>query len=287
MVNWDSVLGRHEFLIRRVHSLTGLLPVGGYLAFHLATNAAIVDGLETYQHRADQIHLLGRTTILMLEWPIILLPILFHGLLGMAIVSRGKRNLANYPYSGNVRYTLQRASGVIAFVFILWHVFHMHGWFHAEWWLRHVARPLGGSRFDPKNVATAPEAIRAAWWIVGFYAVGTLACVYHLANGLWTMGITWGVWTSTKAQRWANVPCAVLGIFLAVVSMAALVRMVTIEVPAAAAEAEIDRELLVDAPQLGAEEGRGRTACSNDAVPPRFLCEESRVLPWMPDREGI
>jgi hypothetical protein len=32
------------------------------------------------------------------------------------------------------------------------------------------------------------------------YAIGILACVFHLANGIWTMGITWGVWTSPAAQ---------------------------------------------------------------------------------------
>jgi hypothetical protein len=51
-----SILGRHEFVIRRLHSLTGLMPIGGYLCFHLATNAAVLDGLDTYQRRADQMH---------------------------------------------------------------------------------------------------------------------------------------------------------------------------------------------------------------------------------------
>ncbi|MHC4398362.1 MAG: succinate dehydrogenase cytochrome b558 subunit [Planctomycetota bacterium] len=233
-----SVFGRHEFVIRRLHSLLGLIPIGGYLVFHLATNAAIIDGLETYQHRADQIHRLGSTTILMLEWPIIFLPILFHGVIGMMIVCRGKRNMANYPFSGNVRYTLQRVTGVIAMAFILWHVFHMHGWLRAGWWVDNVTEPLGGSRFDPESVRTAPEAIRASWWIVAFYAVGTLACVYHLANGLWTMGITWGVWTSPRAQRAANVPCALVGVFLATVGTAALVWMVTVDLPPTAEELE-------------------------------------------------
>jgi len=54
------------------------------------------------------------------------------------------------------------------------------------------------------------------------YVVGVLACVYHLANGLWTFGITWGVWTAPRAQRWANVPCLLLGVFLAIVGMGAL-----------------------------------------------------------------
>ena len=46
------------------------------------------------------------------------------------------------PYGGNVRYTLQRWTGVIAFVFILWHVFHMHGWIRADWWIEGVASPF-------------------------------------------------------------------------------------------------------------------------------------------------
>ena len=122
-----SFFGKHEFLVRRLHSLTGLVPIGGYLCFHLATNGAIIDGLEAYQHRADQIHDLGITTILFLEWSLIFLPILLHGIVGMLIVTRGKRNVRSYPYRENWRYTLQRGTGVIAFLFILWHVFHMHG----------------------------------------------------------------------------------------------------------------------------------------------------------------
>jgi succinate dehydrogenase / fumarate reductase cytochrome b subunit len=113
---------------------------------------------------------------------------------------------------------------------------------HAGWWAEHVAAPMGGSKFDPKDVATAPRAIQASWWIVVFYGVGTLACAYHLANGLWTMGITWGLLAGPNSQRWANVPCAALGLFLAVVGMAALVSMATINVPSTAPAIETDVE---------------------------------------------
>ncbi len=231
-----SVFGRHEFLIRRLHSLSGLVPIGGYLAFHLATNAAILDGVGAYQHRADQIHKLGPTTILALEWSVIFLPILFHGIVGMLIVCRGKRNLPHYSYTGNFRYTLQRTSGVIAMLFILWHVFQMHGWFRWEWWVEGVARPLGGAVFNPASVGTAPEAFQSSWLLVALYAIGTLACVYHLANGVWTMGITWGVWTSPRAQRIANVPCMLGGLLLAAVGMASLYGMCTADLTASPAE---------------------------------------------------
>jgi succinate dehydrogenase / fumarate reductase cytochrome b subunit len=227
-----SIFGQNEFVIRRLHSITGLMPIGGYLVFHLATNGAIIDGAETFQHRADQIHQLGITTILFLEWTLIFLPILFHGIIGMLIVTRGKRNIANYPFQENWRYTLQRASGVIAFVFILWHVFHMHGWFRWEWWTENVARPLGGAQFDAYRASeTATAAIRASWWIIAAYAIGVIASVYHLANGIWTMGITWGIWTSPSAQRKANAPVAAFGLGVMAIGLGALYAMVTVDVP--------------------------------------------------------
>ena len=236
-LNCAPSLGQHEFLLRRLHSLAGLIPIGGYLAFHLLTNFAIVDGVDVYQRRADQIHELGVTTVvLVLEWPIIFLPILFHAILGLLIVCRGKRNVAHYPYAGNIRYTLQRWTGVIAFAFILGHVFHMHGWFKFPWWVQHVVRPLGGGRFDPAHAITAAQAIQASVWIQALYAIGVLAAVYHFANGLWTMGITWGVWTSARAQRWANVPCAAIGIFLAVVGLSSLVGMARAQPPGGKSE---------------------------------------------------
>jgi succinate dehydrogenase / fumarate reductase cytochrome b subunit len=227
-----SLFGRHEFVVRRLHSLLGLMPLGGFLCFHLATNAAVIDGPETFQRRADQIHVLGPTTLLILEWAVIFLPILFHGLVGLAIVSRGKRNLLHYAYRENFRYTLERATGVIAFLFIFWHVFHMHGWLRWEPWVDHVARPLGGAQFDPHDApATAAAALQAHWAVVAAYLVGTLAVVYHFSNGIWTAGITWGLWTSENAQRRANVPCLIIGLALATVGVGAVVSMLRVSVP--------------------------------------------------------
>jgi succinate dehydrogenase / fumarate reductase cytochrome b subunit len=218
-----SIFGRHEFIVRRVHSLLGLVPVGAFLIVHLATNVTILDGPATFQARVDQIHSLGPLTLLFVEWAFIFLPILLHGLVGLAIVARGHRNVLYYPYLGNIRYTLQRWTGVIALVFIVWHVFHTRGWFENEWWMAHVTRPLGGGTFDAhRAAATAVAAVQAARWIAAAYALGTLASVYHLANGLWTMGITWGLWTSPHAQRWASGACLLAGLGLAGLGLAAL-----------------------------------------------------------------
>lgn len=217
-----SFLVRHEFLIRRLHSLSGLIPVGAYMVVHLCVNASVLDSPATFQRNVYGIHGLGRILPLV-EWTLIFIPILFHAILGVVIIRSGLPNSNVYNYAANRRYTWQRSTGMIAFVFILWHVFHMHGWFHIEPWIEHVARRLWGGQFRPYNAASsAAAAIQASWLIQILYAVGLLACVFHLANGLWTMGITWGIWITPQAQRRADYLCGAFGILLAVVGLAAL-----------------------------------------------------------------
>lgn len=168
-----------------------------------------------FQSNVDKIHALG-IFLPFVEWTFIFLPLLFHAILGVVIIKGGLPNTTSYPLAKNIRYTLQRATGLIAFIFIFWHVMHMHGMgkVFAEW---------GGGQFDPHHAAeSASGAIQAALWVQVCYAIGVLSCVYHLANGLWTMGITWGVWTSPAAMRRADYVCTAFGLGLAFVGLSAL-----------------------------------------------------------------
>lgn len=220
----QSFLTRHEFVIRRLHSLSGLVPVGAYMCIHLLTNASVLDGAGTFQSNVYSIHSLGRA-LPFVEWTFIFIPILFHAIVGVGIAVGMVPNTSQYAYGSNRRYTWQRWTGMIAFVFIMWHVFHMHGWFHFDAWATHVSEQFGGARFRPYSAASsAGEALQNPV-MVAFYAVGVLACVFHLANGIWSMGITWGVWTTQAAQNRALQVCAVFGVLLAVVSMGALYGM--------------------------------------------------------------
>ncbi len=224
-----SIFTKHEFLIRRLHSLSGLIPVGAYMTVHLLVNASLLNGAGAFQHNVNQIHSLGKVLPLV-EWMFIFLPIIFHAVVGVWIIRSGKSNYDNYRYVANWRYTLQRWSGVIAIVFIFMHVFHLHGWFHGDWWLSRVAEPLGMANFRPYNAAsTLAVALGGFLWPI-FYVVGVVACVFHLANGVWTMGITWGVWISPKAQQNASYVCALGGVLLLVVGLSALVATKQIDV---------------------------------------------------------
>jgi len=194
------------------------------MVVHLMTNASVLESPAAFQKNVYTIHSLG-ALLPVVEWGFIFLPLIFHAVIGMIIVAGGMPNTGQYRYAANYRYTLQRATGMIAFVFIFAHVFHMHGWFHADVWLKNVVDPFGGGKFKPYNAASsAGVALQSYVWLV-FYIVGVLACVYHLANGIWTMGITWGVWTSVKAQKRASVLCLLFGVLLTAVSMGALFGM--------------------------------------------------------------
>jgi succinate dehydrogenase / fumarate reductase cytochrome b subunit len=215
----SSFLARNEFLIRRLHSLSGLIPVGAYMVIHLLTNATVLESSVLYQRLVYQIH--GLPLLVAIEWIFIFIPILFHAIIGVLIIRGSLPNSGTYKYGSNIRYTLQRATGMIAFVFILVHVFHMHGWFHFDSWLN-AARKIGGGQFWPYNAAsTAATALSSLPYQI-FYVVGVLSCVFHLANGIWTFGITWGIWVTPAAQRWATTACLVFGLALSAVGLGAL-----------------------------------------------------------------
>jgi succinate dehydrogenase / fumarate reductase cytochrome b subunit len=165
-----------------------------------------------FQSRVDMIHSLGERLLPVVEWLFIFLPMLFHATVGFIIIGNGLPNVGSYPYVGNVRYTLQRATGMIAFVFIIGHIVHLH-------WM---GRPFGGGHFDP-HAATSSAAVAIHPILASIlYAIGVLCAVFHFANGLWTLGITWGIWTSPAAMRRANAVSVAVGLGLAAAGLGAL-----------------------------------------------------------------
>ncbi|MGI9471397.1 MAG: succinate dehydrogenase cytochrome b558 subunit [Rubripirellula sp.] len=212
---------RHEFAIRRIHSLLGIIPLGLYMTVHLATNASLLNGPETFQRAVYMIHSPGKLLPL-IEWGLIFTPLIFHAVMGVWIAKSGKSNSSQYRFRSNKRYTWQRWTGFIALIYLFFHILHLHGWFHVELWLRAI-QPLGFASFRPYNAASSlVEAMHEWGWIwPAFYLVGVLACVYHLANGLWTSGITWGLWISPAAQDRASKLCTGIGVLLAILGVSA------------------------------------------------------------------
>jgi succinate dehydrogenase / fumarate reductase, cytochrome b subunit len=200
----DSSHSPGSFLLRRLHSLTGLI-FGGYIVVHLIVNASMIQGgsgpADVYQEQVDKIHAIP--FLWAVEWIFIFLPIIFHTIYGLWITLGGQPNVEKYPYAKNYFYLLQRISAVIIMLFILFHVLGMKGLFGHT--LEFV--PADATR------STARHINSSVWVAYLIYPLGILASCFHLANGFWTAGITWGLTISAAAQRRWGYICAVLFFF--------------------------------------------------------------------------
>lgn len=204
-----------------MHSLLGLAPVGVFVCFHLLANATILAPGEAgseFQKSIERIHSIG-PLLVPVEMIFIFIPLTFHVLMGFAIWFTAHPNAQQYRYFSNRRYTAQRISGGFTFLFILYHVWHMH-WLGAE---------LGGGKFElydahgaATGAATTAAAIQSAWWIAPFYALGVLSTVFHLSNGIWTSLITWGITIKPKTQQVAGYACCALGVVLTLAGWGAI-----------------------------------------------------------------
>ena len=74
---------RH-FWLRRLHSLSGIVPIGGFLAFHLYENYTATRGADAYNEMARDApgDCPSRSS---LEIAIIIVPLLFHGVYGLFV----------------------------------------------------------------------------------------------------------------------------------------------------------------------------------------------------------
>jgi succinate dehydrogenase / fumarate reductase cytochrome b subunit len=215
--------GRNHFLLRRLHSLTGIV-FGGYLVVHLLINATIAQfggEHDVFQMQVDKIHSLP--ILWVVEWVFIYLPIIFHTIYGIWITFTAQPNPHQYPYAKNIFYTLQRTSAIVIVLFMIFHVFSLKmGWFGPA------------LTFDPKfasmTVHRHMTATSASWFIVWIaYPLGILASCYHLANGFWTAAITWGLTISAGSQRRWGFACAGLFVITMIFGFTALYAAVNLK----------------------------------------------------------
>ncbi len=197
-----------SFLLRRLHSLSGILPVGAFLFEHIViSNSTAITGPEAY---AKQVAFLGGLPLVFfLELFGIWLPILFHGLYGFYIWYRGDGNTTQYPWSGNWMYTAQRWTGGIAFVYIIWHTYTM----------RFTGADLHA---DPAASFAKVQAELMNPLLLAFYVVGLIAACWHLAYGVWLFAAKWGITPGEKARQRFLLVCLGLFVLMSGVGLASL-----------------------------------------------------------------
>lgn len=233
-------MDRHYFLLRRLHSLSGIVPIGVFLIFHLTTNSSIMwgrifapnehgdAGVEVFVHEVNWIHNLP--ALQLMEWFVLFVTIAFHALLGIYYATTGKGNVKAYNYQDNWRYSLQRLSGYIGIVFIFMHVTSLRfGWTYGG------LMPAFDAEHAASSTAVHFQTSGGGVLMPVFYLVCVLALVYHFANGLWTAAITWGLTISVESQRRWGYVCAVVGFLLAGATVAAVAGFTLLDVEKARA----------------------------------------------------
>lgn len=183
-------LTRENFFWHKLHSLTGIVPIGFYLVQHLTLNSFSLAGADRYNSVSGFFYSMPEHILWAIEILVIYLPLLFHAIYGLFITSRAKTNYftTRYKWSQNRMYTLQRWSGVFLFFFIIWHVSQttwqvkFHGTDTVNYEHMHNLFTIYGGTF------------------LVLYAVGVLAASYHFCYGIWNFCIRWGITVSDRAQ---------------------------------------------------------------------------------------
>ncbi|MGE7693161.1 succinate dehydrogenase cytochrome b558 subunit [Lysinibacillus sp. NPDC094177] len=199
-----------EFLWRRLHSLLGVIPVGLFLMFHLSMNFTAVGGEQAYNNAVGKMDLIPHNLLLVIEWVVIYIPLLFHAFYGVFIAFTASPNTGRFSTYRNWMFSLQRFTGVFLVIFIAWHIFETR-----------IQKALGADvEFNMiADIVSNPL-------MLGFYIVGILSATFHLSNGLWAFLVSWGITQSPQSQKIATYVTNIIFVILSVVGVAAILSFV-------------------------------------------------------------
>ncbi len=202
----------NSFLWRKLHSLSGIVPIGAFLIEHIVSNFETVNGPLAY---AKQVLFLNSLPLVrVLEWTFIFIPLAFHALYGVFIAFRGRSNINVYPWAGNRMYLSQRITGLIAFAYI------MLSRLDAALQRRLAPRaPRRGLRQGPARTRQP--------LILAVYVIAMIATTWHFAYGIWLFAAKWGITPGDKARKKFGYVCAVVGIVLCLMGLASIYAVVT------------------------------------------------------------
>jgi succinate dehydrogenase / fumarate reductase cytochrome b subunit len=201
-----------SFLLRRLHSLSGIFPIGAFLVEHFVSNAFATNGLNAYNEEVK--FLTGLPFVFFLELFFIYIPIAYHAVYGFYIWYRGESNVSEYPWLGNWMYTSQRWTGAIAFVYMGWHVWSMR--FNGV----HIITNSAAAFWKVQNEFHNP-------WVVVAYFIGIIAASWHFGYGIWLFCAKWGIFVGDRARKNFGVVCVLIALAFIAVGTVTMVAFLT------------------------------------------------------------
>ena len=206
-------LTKENFFWHKLHSITGVVPVGYYMVQHLVLNSFSLGGPDYFNGVIAFFYGMPRHILLATEIVLIWIPLLFHALYGFVITSHAKANYfsAKYRWSENRMYLFQRVSGLGTFLFLCYHVS-----------MTTINEKLTSNE-DVVRFAAMRETLTSHGYIfLVVYILGVLFASYHLCYGLWNFCIRWGITVSERAQTQVQKLSGVAFVLLTLLGWAAL-----------------------------------------------------------------
>jgi succinate dehydrogenase cytochrome b subunit len=205
------------FVLRKLHQLSGIVPLGLFLLEHFYTNSKALNGATEFNTAVKDLQSIPY--ILLVETSGIFIPLIYHAVYGLVITVEARPNNLNYPYPRNWFYLIQRVTGVILFFFITFHVLNFR--FGMIPWLNNISVAHNP---DKAFAVVAGEFSILPIFII--YLVGITSTVWHLANGIWLFMVDWGITIGERAQRLTGYACIGFGVVLLLVGINAAVAFI-------------------------------------------------------------
>jgi succinate dehydrogenase / fumarate reductase cytochrome b subunit len=205
------------FVLRKLHQLSGIFPLGIFLLEHFYTNSKALTGAADFNAAVDDLQSIPY--ILFVEIGGIFIPLLYHAIYGLVITMEARPNNLAYPYARNWFYTIQRITGIILFFFITFHVLNF----------RFGLVPGLNTQSVAHHIDEAFNIVQREFRMIPIfiiYMIGITATVWHLANGLWLFLVDWGITIGERAQRLTGYACIAFGLVLLLVGINAAVAFI-------------------------------------------------------------
>jgi succinate dehydrogenase / fumarate reductase cytochrome b subunit len=205
------------FILRKLHQLSGIMPLGIFLLEHFYTNSKALAGEAAFNGAVKDLQSIPY--ILLVETGGIFIPLIYHAVYGLVITVEARPNNLHYPYARNWFYTIQRVTGIILFFFILFHVLNF------RFGLIPGLNTVSVAHHPEQSFGIVAGEFRMIPIFI-IYVIGITATVWHFANGIWLFLVDWGITIGERAQRLAGYACIAFGVVLLAVGLNAAVAFI-------------------------------------------------------------
>ena len=205
------------FILRKLHQLSGIMPLGIFLLEHFYTNSKALAGEAAFNGAVKDLQSIPY--ILLVETGGIFIPLIYHAVYGLVITVEARPNNLHYPYARNWFYTIQRVTGIILFFFILFQVLNF------RFGLIPGLNTVSVAHHPEQSFGIVAGEFRMIPIFI-IYVIGITATVWHFANGIWLFLVDWGITIGERAQRLAGYACIAFGVVLLAVGLNAAVAFI-------------------------------------------------------------